>query len=135
MRGANICSAIVIFLAPGYLALCLRVSASVSYILRSRKGHIPGTMAYVIYSPGTAPRATCARLFLFRFSIAMKKNNSFQLVRTAFPSFFSFPFLSEKTLVSFFKVQGARSLVSPLERSKRTQLHGLQSSVKCCSKV
>ena len=66
------------------------------------------------------------------------KNNSFQLVRTAFPSFFSFPFflfLSEKTLVSFFKVQGARSLVSPLERSERTQLHGLQSSVKCCSKI
>ena len=38
---------------------------------------IPGTMGYVIYSPGTAPRATCVRLFLFRFSIAMQKTIAF----------------------------------------------------------
>ena len=50
-------------------------------------------MGYVINSPGTVPRATCVRLFFFRFSIAMQTKKSFQLVRTVFPSFFfSFPF-------------------------------------------
>ena len=81
-----------------------------SYILRLRKGYIPGTMGYVIYSPGTAPRATCVRLFLFRFSIVMQKNNSFQLVRTAFPSFFFlisfFPFFSSKNAVFFWRCEG-----------------------------
>ena len=62
------------------------------------------------------------------------KNNSFQLVRSAFPSLlFSFPFSLKKRI--FFKVRGARSLVSPLERSRRTQLYGLQSSLKSCSKI
>ena len=89
-----------------------------SYILRLRKGYIPGTIGYVIYSPGTAPEATCGGgLFLFRFSIAMQKN-SFQLVRTAFPSFFFFS-----------------SLVSQLQRTRRTQLYGLQSSLELLKNI
>ena len=102
MRGANISRATVIFFAPGYLRLCLRVSASVSYILRLRNGYLPGTMGYVIYSPGTALRATCIKLFLFRFSIAIQ-NNSFQLVRTAFSSFF---FFLSKIAVFFSRCEG-----------------------------
>ena len=62
------------------------------------------------------------------------KNNSFQLVRTAFHSS-SFFFFFSKIAGFFFKVRGARSLVSPLERSRRTQLYGLQSSLKICSKI
>ena len=63
-----------------------------------------------------------------------------KLVRTAFPSFFSFPFFSffffQKTRVFFFfKVRGARLLASLHECSRRTQLYGLQSSLKSCSKI
>ena len=46
------------------------------------------------------------------------KNNSFQLVLTAFHSSFFF-FFSQKSRGFFFKVRGARSLVSTLERSRR----------------
>ena len=68
------------FFAHGYLTLCLLVSASVSYILRLRKGYIPGTIGYVIYSPGTAPEATCGgRLFLFRFIKGSKQKQNWSV--------------------------------------------------------
>ena len=55
--GANFSSAKCYIFVPGYLTLCLSLSASVSYILHSCKGYLPGTKGYVIYSPGTALRA------------------------------------------------------------------------------
>ena len=73
LGGANISSARCYFFVPGYLTLCLSVSASVSYILRLCKGYLPGTRGYAIYSPGTAPTATYKKPFLFRFSIAMQQ--------------------------------------------------------------
>ena len=89
------------FFVPGYLTICLRVSASVSYILCLRKGYIPGTMGYVIYSLGTALRATCVRLFLFIFSIAMQKTIAFRQWERPFLLFFFFsffPFYSQKPI-------------------------------------
>ena len=77
LGGTNISSAKCYFFVPGYLTLCLSVSASVSYILRLCKGYLPGTRGYVIYTPGTAPRATYKKLFLFRFSIAMQQKIAF----------------------------------------------------------
>ena len=68
------------FFVPGFLTLCLSVSASVSYIRRLCKGYLRGTKGYVIYSPGIAPRATFIKLFLFRFSKAMQEKNGFQLL-------------------------------------------------------
>ena len=75
--GAIISSAKCYLFVPGYLTLCLSVSANVSYILRLCKGYLPGTRGYVIYSPGTAPRATYKKLFLFRFSKAMQQKIAF----------------------------------------------------------
>ena len=43
-----------------------------SYILRLCKGYLPGK-GYVIYSPGTAPRTTYIKLFIFRYSIVMQE--------------------------------------------------------------
>ena len=74
---ANISSAKCYFFVPGYLTLCLSVSASVSYLLRLCKGYLPETRGYVIYSPGTTPRATYKKLFLFRFSIPMQQKIAF----------------------------------------------------------
>ena len=53
------------FFVHGYPTLCLSVSASVSYILRLCKGYLPRTREYVIYSPGTAARATYKTLPLY----------------------------------------------------------------------
>ena len=59
--------------------------AWVSHAMRFRKcvlhpklqGYLPGTKEYVMYSPGTTPRATYVKLFLFRFSIAMQEQIAF----------------------------------------------------------
>ena len=108
----------VIFLCLG-ISLCLSVSASVSYILRLCKGYLPGTKGYVIYSSGTAPRATSIKLFLFRFSKAMQEKNSFQLLRPAFPSFFfSFSsfilFFSHKSRFFVSRCKGGMLRARPL---------------------
>ena len=108
----------VIFLCLS-ISLCLSVSASVSYILRLCKGYLPGTKGYVIYSSGTAPRATSIKLFLFRFSKAMQEKNSFQLLRPAFPSFFfSFSsfilFFSHKSRFFVSRCKGGMLRARPL---------------------
>ena len=40
-------------------------------------GYLPGTRAYVIHSPGIAPRATYKKPLLFRFSVAMQQKIAF----------------------------------------------------------
>ena len=120
--------------------MLISVSASVSYILPRAIycAYLPGLFTWnMIYSLGTAPRAPNIKLFfLFLFVFCFfqifnsnARKNRFQLVRAAFPSFFCFlSFFLFSLLIkagSFFKVQGARSLVSLLQRSRRTQIYGL----------
>ena len=119
--------------------MLISVSASVSYILPRAIycAYLPGLFTWnMIYSLGTAPRAPNIKLFfLFLFVFVFcffqifnsnARKNRFQLVRAAFPSFFCFlSFFLFFLLIkagSFFKVQGARSLVSLLQRSRRTQI-------------
>ena len=87
-----------------FCAWVSHVPPSVSYILRLCKSYLPRTRGYVIYSPGTAPRATYEKLFLFRriFNGNATKN-SFQFVRTGFPFFFFF--FSFSFPLSFFLVK------------------------------
>ena len=84
-----------------FCAWVSHVPPSVSYILRLCKSYLPRTRWYVIYSPGTAPRATYEKLFLFRFSMAMQQKIAFSSWERAFLFFFfsfSFP-------LSFFLVK------------------------------
>ena len=115
--GTNISSAKCYFLCLA-ISLCLSVSASVCYILRLYKGYLPGTKGYVIYSSGTAPGATFIKQFLFRFSKAMQEKNSFQLLRPAFPSFFSLSsfilFFSHKSRFCVSRCKGGMLRARPL---------------------
>ena len=97
----------VIFFVPGYLMLCLWAFPQVC--LTSYQEPYPTLMQglftwNMIYSPGTAPRATNRKRFFFLSFFLF-----FLLIKTGF----------------FVKVQGARSLVSLPQRSRRTQMYGL----------
>ena len=89
--------------------MLIRVFASVSYILRLCTGYLPGTVF----------------LFFFRFSITMQEKLHL-FFYSASGLFFLFSFLSFFLFFFFFFfLQRARSLVSMLERSRRTQIYGL----------
>ena len=90
--------------------MLIRVFASVSYILRLCTGYLPGTVFF----------------FFFRFSITMQEKLHL-FFYSASGLFFLFSFLSFFLFFFFFFffLQRARSLVSMLERSRRTQIYGL----------
>ena len=70
--GTNISSAKCYFFVPGYLTLIMPKRFRTCFLRpKLSKGYLPGTKGYVIYSPGTAPRDTYIKLFLFRCLIVM----------------------------------------------------------------
>ena len=93
--------------------MLIRVFASVSYILRLCTGYLPGTVFFFFF-------------FFFRFSITMQEKLHL-FFYSASDLFFLFYFLSFFLFFFFFFffLQRARSLVSMLERSRRTQIYGL----------